>query len=91
MNEDTEKGMEALAETLARMNSPFDHVYHPETGQLMAMFPKVKNHAQGSAERRAQEDEWEAKSIAMHKAQGAAIVPDAKPVENTLSKIIRSD
>ena len=72
MNEDNDAGMEALAETLARLNSPFVHVYHPETGKLMAMFPKVKNHAQGSPERRAQEDEWEARSIAMHKAQGTA-------------------
>ena len=91
MNEDNDAGMEALAESLARLNSPFAHVYHPETGQLMAVFPKVKNHPPGSPERRAQEDAWEADSIAMHKAQGAAIVPEAKPIENTLSKIIRSD
>jgi len=91
MNDDNDAGMEALADTLARLNSPYDHVYHPTTGQLMALFPTVKNHAQGSPERRAQEDAWEAGSVAMHASQAAPVIPESKPVENKLSKIVRSD
>ena len=90
MNEDADAGMEALAETLARLNSPFDHVYHPETGKLMAMFPKVKNHPAGSPEEREQADEWSRRAVAMHAAQ-VTVLPKPKPVINELARIVRSD
>lgn len=90
MTDKNDDGMEALADSLAIMRSPWDHVYHSETGALAVMFPKVPHHAPGSKEQLALEDVWESKAIAMHEAQ-RTIVPEAKPVENALNKIVRAD
>ena len=90
MTDDNDAGMDALADQLAVLRSPWDRVYHSETGALAAMFPRVKHHAQGSPEQLALENAWEAKAVAMMEKQ-RTIVPAAKPVENVLSKITRGD
>ena len=83
-------GLDDLADKLAVLRSPWDHVYHSETGALAALFPKVPHYAQGSPEQLALENEWEAKAVAMMEKQ-RTVVPKAKPVENVLSKITRGD
>ena len=51
----------------------FTEVLHPETGELLAVFPRVKPHAS-----RALQDVWEERAIAMHLAQ-SVIDPDSLP------------
>ena len=75
MTDKNDDGMEALANSLAIMRSPWDHVYHSETGALAVMFPKVPHHAPGSKEQLALEDAWESKAIAMHAAQETIKLP----------------
>ena len=90
MADNSDDGMEALADKLAIMRSPWDHHYHPETGKLSALFPRVKNHAQGSPEQLAADESWSRRAVAMHAAQ-TTIVPKPKPIENTMARIVRSD
>ena len=85
MSGDNDAGMDALADQLAVMRSPFDHHYHPETGKLAALFPKVKNHAQGSPEQFAAEESWSARAVSMHAAQ-TTVLPKAKPNVNALAE-----
>ena len=85
MNEDNEKGMDALADKLAIMRSPFEHHYNYKTGALSAIFPKVKRHLPGSPEQFAAEEEWSARAVAMHAAQ-TLIVPKPKPSINELAE-----
>ena len=82
--------LDNLMRDLHYIDSGWHRVENPETGKF-ALFPAVPVFAQGSKEQRQLEDEWEAKSLAMHAAQGAAIVPEPKPVENTLRTIKRAD
>ncbi len=80
MTDKNDDGMEALADSLAIMRSPWDHVYHSETGALAALLPKTAK----------SESEWERRSLVMHSAQ-RTIVPPPKVRENSLSRIVRAD
>ena len=59
------------------------------SGEIVAgaFLPKVPNYAAGSPEQRKLEDDWEARSVAMHSEQTTITIPD-KPLERSR---IRSD
>ena len=80
MADKNDDGMEGLADSLAIMRSPWDHVYHSETGALAALLPKTAKDV----------DDWERRALAMHQNQ-RTILPPPKVSENSLSRIVRAD
>ncbi len=80
MTDKNDDGLDDLADKLAIMRSPWDHVYHSETGALAALLPKTAKDV----------DDWERRCLAMHEQQETLKI-DAKPRENVLSKITRGD
>ena len=76
-------GETALERMLDDMNCPsWWHRTRGEDGSVAVLLPKVANHMPGSAEARAQADDWEARSIQMHDAQ-TTIKLDDKPLERS--------
>lgn len=65
------------------------HRVRNESGVALVL-PDVPNHPSGSAEQRALEDAWEARSLLMHREQ-ETITLAPKPVENAMTRIERGD
>ena len=85
----TDDNIDNLMRDLHYIDSGWHRQENPENGKV-GLFPSVPVYAQGSAEQRQLEDEWEQRSIAMHSAQ-VPIHLKPKPTENALSKIERGD
>ncbi len=82
--------IDVLLRDLSYIDSGWHRHENPVTGAV-ALFPDMPMFPSGSKEARAAEDAWEARALAMHASQ-TLILPEAKPLENTLAaRVVRSD
>ena len=86
-----DKQFEDLEDTLrwADENNPAERTTPTPDGKF-AVFPRVKHHPANSPEKRAAEDAWEARSLAMH-ANQVPVKLEPKPKENQFKRIVRGD